>query len=155
MTASAEYPLPTPPSPPPSPPKGHVARNWTIAVVVIIGLIVIGLFVLGAMAKNNVDSKGNAFGDVTLGSCHHQENARGLVECMITIHNSSSGRAGYVIEAQALRGNTVVGGLIHTIVLEVPRGGTKETTLGGVVDGQWDSVRIISVHRDSVPMTNA
>jgi hypothetical protein len=151
MTASAGNPLPTPPSPPPSPPKGHVARNWTIAVVVIIGLV--GLIVLGAIAINNEDSKGNAFGDATLGSCHHQENARGLVECMITIHNSSHGRAGYVIEAQALRGDTVVGGSIHTIVLEVPRGGTKETTLGGVVDGQWDSVRIISVHRDSV-MTN-
>jgi hypothetical protein len=65
MTASAGYPLPTPPSPPPSPPKGHVARNWTIAVVVIIGLIA-----FGAMAQNNEDSKGNAFGDVTLGSCH-------------------------------------------------------------------------------------
>jgi hypothetical protein len=42
-----------------------VARNWTIAVVVIIGLIA-----FGAMAQNNEDSKGNAFGDVTLGSCH-------------------------------------------------------------------------------------
>jgi hypothetical protein len=151
MTASAEYPLPTPPSPPPSPPKGHVARNWTIAVVVIIGLIV-----LGAMARNNDDSKGNAFGDVTLGSCHDGgQDARDLVECKITIHNSlgPGGRAGYVIEAQALRGNTVVGGLIRTLVLDVPPGGTREAELGGVVDGQWDSVRIISVHRDSV-MTN-
>jgi hypothetical protein len=125
-----------------------VARNWTIAVVVIIGLIV-----LGAMAKNNEDSKGNAFGDVTLGSCHDGGQDGGdLVGCKITIHNSlgPGGRANYVIEAQALRGNTVVGGVIRTLVLDVPAGGTREAELGGFVDGYWDSVRIISVQRDRV-----
>jgi hypothetical protein len=106
-----------------------VARNWTIAVVLIIGLIV-----LGAMAKNNEDSKGNAFGDVTLGSCHDGgQDPSDLVECMITIHNSSGATAVYVIEAQALRENTVVGGVIRTLVLDVPGGGTREAELGGFV----------------------
>jgi hypothetical protein len=126
-----------------------VARNWTIAVVVIIGLIV-----LRAMAKNNEDSKGNAFGDVTLGSCHDGgQDPSDLVECMITIHNSSGATAVYVIEAQALRENTVVGGVIRTLVLDMPGGGTREAELGGFVDGYWDSIRIISVQRDRV-MTN-
>jgi hypothetical protein len=100
------------------------------------------------------DSKGNAFGDVELGSCHDGgQDARELVECMSTIHNASGGTAGYTMEAQALWGNTVVGGLIHTLVLDVPDGGTRQATLGGVVDEQWDGVRIISVQRDRV-MTN-
>jgi hypothetical protein len=149
MTASAEHPLPTPPSPPPSPPKGHVARNWTIAVVVIIGLIV-----LWAMAKNDEDSKGNAFGDVTLGSCHDGgQDPSDFVECKITIHNSSGDTAVYSIEAQALRGNTVVGSLHTGLFFDVPGGGTREAELGGFVDGYWDRIRIISVQRDRV-MTN-
>jgi hypothetical protein len=71
-----------------------VARNWTIAVVVLIGLIV-----LGAIAQNNEDSRGDAFGDVTLGSCHDGgQDARDLVQCKITIHNSSGDTAVYSIE---------------------------------------------------------
>jgi hypothetical protein len=72
---------------------------------------------------------------------------------MITIHNSSGATAVYVIEAQALRENTVVGGVIRTLVLDMPGGGTREAELGGFVDGYWDSIRIISVQRDRV-MTN-
>lgn len=85
--------LPEPPrpdltGPPPPPPsrlrKDHSARNWTIAIVVIVGLIIVG-----AMNKNASDSTGDtgnessvedsgidpglgtqdASGDVTLESC--------------------------------------------------------------------------------------
>jgi hypothetical protein len=160
MTTSAGYPLPLPPSPP-SPRKDHTARNWTIAIVVIFGLIV-----AGAIAKNSEDNSGtgndtttdsridqgiatnDASGDVTLGSCQDcGQYARELVECKVTPHNSSDGTSDYYIEAQALRGSSVIGGLINTLVSSVPGGCPAEAKLSGLVDGQCDSVRIIMVQR--------
>jgi hypothetical protein len=158
--------LPEPPRPdlrtPPPPPtsrKDHSARNWTIAVVVIFGLII-----LGAMNKNASDSTGNengveesgidqgfgtedASGDVTLGSCREGPYSHESVECMLTIHNSSDGTSDYYIEGQALRDGIVIGGLINALVSSVPGGGTAEADLTGVVDGPWDSVRITTVQR--------
>ena len=90
----------------------------------------------------------DASGDVTLESCRDGgQYAHNMVECKIIIHNTSDGTSDYYIEAQALRGDTVVGGLINAAVSSVPGAGTAEAKLTGVVDGQWDSVRIIEVQR--------
>lgn len=154
--------LRTSPPPDPAPAKpSHAARNWTIAVVVIFGLIV-----AGAISTNSEDNSGtgngtttgsgidqglgtnDASGDVTLESCQDGgQYAHDVVECKVTIHNSSDGTSDYYIEAQALRGTTVIGGLINTLVSSVPGGGTAEAKLSGLVDGKWDSVRIITVQR--------
>jgi hypothetical protein len=64
-----------------------------------------------------------------------------------TIHNASDGPSEYCIEAQAMRGSTVIGGLINTLVSAVPGGGTANAKLTGVVDGNWDSLRLIAVQR--------
>ncbi len=68
-------------------------------------------------------------------------------ECKVTIHNSSDGASDHYIGAQALLGSTVIVGLINTLASPVPGGGTAEAKLSGLVDGQWDSVRIITVQR--------
>jgi hypothetical protein len=46
-----------------------------------------------------------------------------------------------------LRGNTVIGGLINTLVSSVPCGDAAEAKLSGLVDGHWDRVRIMTVQR--------
>jgi hypothetical protein len=86
-------------------------------------------------------------GDATLGSCQDGgQYAREVVECKVTIDNSSDGTSDYYIEAQALRESIVIGGLINTQVCSLPGTGTAEAKLSGLVD-QWDSVRIITVQR--------
>jgi len=153
--------MPPPPkqaAPAPAPAKNNSARNWTIAVGVIIALIVIG-----ALNKNSdssttthtedtgIDSglgTNDASGDVTLSSCHDGgQYAHTIVECKVTIHNTSDGTSDYYIEAQAQRDGVVIGGLINAAVSSVPGGGTAEAKLTGVADGTWDSVRLITVQR--------
>jgi hypothetical protein len=89
----------------------------------------------------------DASGDVTLSSCSEGQFSSEVVECTVTIHNTSDGTSDYYIEAQALRDGIVIGGLINASVSSVPGGGTAEADLSGVVDGQWDSVRIVTVQR--------
>ena len=89
----------------------------------------------------------DASGDVALGSCREGEFSHESVECKVTIHNTSDGTSDYYIEGQALRDGVVIGGLINASVSSVPGGGTAEADLAGVVDGPWDSVRIITVQR--------
>ena len=83
----------------------------------------------------------DASGDVTLESCREGAFSNKSVECKVTIHNTSD----YYIEGQAVRDGIVVGGLINAAVSSVPAGGTAEVNLSGVVDGPWDTVRIITV----------
>jgi hypothetical protein len=135
-------------------------RNATLAAVVTF----VGLITLAGMAKNTelpgttdtqVEDSGidpglgtqDASGDVTLGSCHEGQFSRKSVECNVTIHNTSDGTSDYYIEGQARLDGVVIGGLINASVLSVPSGGTAEVELVGVVDGPWDSVRIITAQR--------
>ncbi len=87
----------------------------------------------------------DASGDVTLESCREGAFSNKSVECKVTIHNTSDGTSDYYIEGQAVRDGIVVGGLINAAVSSVPAGGTAEVNLSGVVDGPWDTVRIITV----------
>jgi len=159
MSTSAGSPLPPPPSPPPSPPKDHTARNWTIAIVVIFGLIV-----AGAIAKNNEDNSGtgnettndsgidqglatnDASGDVSVGDC---ETDFGFITCDVTIVNSSDGRSDYYIEATIEDPSGAKVGTANTFVTGVEGGQTAKDELTGTFSGGGNnlSVRLTEVQR--------
>jgi hypothetical protein len=159
MTTSSGYPLPPPPSPPPSPRKDHTARNWTIAVVVIFGLIV-----AGAIAKNSEDNSGtgndtttdsgidqglatnDASGDVSVGDC---ETDFGFITCDVTIVNSSDGRSDYFIEATIEDPSGAKVGTANTFVTGVEGGQTALDELTGTFSGGGKnlSVRLTEVQR--------
>ena len=149
MSTSAGSPLPPPPSPPPSPPKDHTARNWTIAIVVIFGLIV-----AGAIAKNNEDNSGtgnettndsgidqglatnDASGDVSVGDC---ETDFGFITCDVTIVNSSDGRSDYYIEATIEDPSGAKVGTANTFVTGVEGGQTAKDELTGTFSQEGET----------------
>lgn len=159
MTTSAGYSLPPPPSPPPSPRKDHTARNWSIAIVVIFGLIV-----AGAIARNSEDNSGtgndtttdsgidqglaanDASGDVSVGDC---ETDFGIITCDVTIVNSSDGRSDYYIEATIEDPSGAKVGTANTFVTGVEGGQTAKDELTGTFSGGGKnlSVRLTEVQR--------
>ena len=159
MTTSAGYSLPPPPSPPPSPRKDHTARNWSIAIVVIFGLIV-----AGAIARNSEDNSGtgndtttdsgidqglaanDASGDVSVGDC---ETDFGFITCDVTIVNSSDGRSDYYIEATIEDPSGAKVGTANTFVTGVEGGQTAKDELTGTFSGGGKnlSVRLTEVQR--------
>jgi hypothetical protein len=150
-------------APPPSPPsrsrKDHAARNWTIAIVVIFGLIV-----AGAIAKNSQDNSGigndtttdsgidqgiatdDASGDVSVGDC---ETEFGLLTCDITIVNSSDSRSDYLIDATVEDPSGAKVGIANTFVTGVEGGQTAKAELTGTFSGAGTnlSVRLTEVQR--------
>ena len=159
MTTSAGYSLSPPPSPPPSPRKDHTARNWSIAIVVIFGLIV-----AGAIARNSEDNSGtgndtttdsgidqglaanDASGDVSVGDC---ETDFGSITCDVTIVNSSDGRSDYYIEATIEDPSGAKVGTANTFVTGVEGGQTAKDELTGTFSGGGKnlSVRLTEVQR--------
>jgi hypothetical protein len=139
----------TPPPPPdraPStPPKrSHAARNATITVVVLFGLII-----WAAMAKNaeppgtsdtQVEDSGidsglgtqDASGDVSVGDC---ETDFGLITCDVTIVNSSDGRSDYYIEATIEDPSGAKVGTANIFVTGVEGGQTAKDQLTGTFSG--------------------
>jgi hypothetical protein len=146
--------LPEPPHPDlraplPSPPsrsrKHHSARDWAIAIVVILGLIV-----AGAIAKNSVIDQGTATndpsGDVSVGDC---ETEFGLLTCDVTIVNSSDDRSDYLIDATVEDPSGAKVGIANTFVTGVEGGQTVKAELTGTFSGAGTnlSVRLTEVQR--------
>jgi hypothetical protein len=150
--------LRAPPPPPPSRSrKDHSARNWTIAIGVIFGLIV-----AGAIAKNSEDNSGtdtttdsgidqgiatnDASGDVSVGDC---ETEFGLLTCDVTIVNSSDDRSDYLIDATVEDSSGAKVGIANTYVTGVEGGQTAKAELTGTFSGEGTnlSVRLTEVQR--------
>jgi hypothetical protein len=146
--------LPEPPhpdlrAPPPPPPsrsrKDHSARNWTIAIVVILGLIIAGAIATDSRIDQGIATK-DPSGDVSVGDC---ETEFGLLTCDITIVNSSDARSDYLIDATVEDPSGAKVGIANTFVTGVEGGQTVKAELTGTFSGGGTnlSVRLTEVQR--------
>jgi hypothetical protein len=151
-----------PPSPgraPSAPPKrSHAARNATIVVVVLVGLIIWAGIQKNAEPPGTSDTPvenggidpglgtQDASGDVSVGAC---ETDFGLITCGVTIVNSSDGRSDYYIEATIEDPSGAKVGTANTLVTGVEGGQTAKDELTGTFSGAGKdlSVRLTEVQR--------
>jgi hypothetical protein len=149
--APPKAPMELPPRPDvPAKRVDHSARNWTIAVVIIIGLIVYGATSKNASAPDSnsgVEDSGidqglgtnDASGDVSLGSCSVDFK---IVTCQVNIHNNSDGRSDYFIEATITDSSGTNVGSGNAFATGVEGGQDAKTDLTGVISGSDENVNV-------------
>jgi len=136
--------------------------RWKPVRRVVLGLVAVAVIAVACSSLASSSSGGStssskvgqglgtqdATGDVTLGACHDGgAYAHDLVKCRLTIVNHSGGTSDYYVEAQALRGTTIVGSMINASATAVPANGKASVSLSGLADGKWDQVKITQIQR--------